>query len=448
MVWKVSMVFVLQRALINEEEKAMKVKSIIAAGSALLMLVGVGACGGGDANAGGKTEVTVWMNSTTGDGRKFWDDAATAFESKNPNVDIKVEAIQNEDMDGKLQTALQDPSSAPDVFLARGGRKLRDVVEAGQAMDLTDKIDSQVKEQMSTVLDTMTVDGKIYGVPQAVLPGGIWYSKDLFKKAGIEKTPTTWAEFEDCVNKLKDAGITPIALGGKDAWPAAHWYFWFSLRECSKSALDQASNDFNFGNECWVRAGNDVQKLLDLNAFNKGFLTTSAQQGASSSAGLLANHMAAMELMGGWEPGVVRDLTPDKKDMADLGYFTFPTMPDGQGDPTALLAGVDGMTVGAWAPQEAVDFLNFISSKEWQEKYATAFVTIPAAKNAQGVVENPALKDLLGAYDKASSVTMWLDTVFGQNIGNALNEGVTNMMAGKGNAEDIVKNAENAASKG
>ena len=85
-----------------------------------------------------------------------------------------------------------------------------------------------------------------------------------------------------------------------------------------------------------------VQKLLDLDAFNDGFLTTSAQQGASSSAGLLANHMAAMELMGGWEPGVVRDLTPDKKDMADLGYFAFPTVEGGQGDPSAIMGGSDG----------------------------------------------------------------------------------------------------------
>lgn len=41
--------------------------------------------------------------------------------------------------------------------------------------------------------------------------------------------------------------------------------------------------------------------------------------------------MAAMELMGGWEPGVIKDLTPDKKDMADLGYFAFPTMDGGEG---------------------------------------------------------------------------------------------------------------------
>ena len=149
----------------------------------------------------------------------------------------------------------------------------------------------------------------------------------------------TKAEYDALVQKLKDAGITPIAVGGKDAWPAAHWWYWFALRECSADTFDKAQSDKDFSDKCWTRTGDDVQALLDLDAFNDGFLTTPAQQGASSSAGLLANHMAAMELMGGWEPGVIKDLTPDKKDMADLGYFAFPTMDGGEGDPTAIMGG-------------------------------------------------------------------------------------------------------------
>lgn len=433
---------------IHNKEKTMKFKTAATAALAVATILGMGACGSTDSSSGGKTEIVVWENSTTGDGKKFWEDAAAAYEKKNPNVHIKIEAIQNEDMDGKLQTALQDPDSAPDVFLARGGQKLRDVVEAGQAMDLTDKISDTVKTQMKTALAADTIDGKVYGVPQSVLPGGIWYSKDLFAKAGITEVPTTWSEFATAVQKLKDAGITPIAVGGKDAWPAAHWWYWFALRECSADTFEKAQSTKDFSDSCWTRTGDDVQKLLDLDAFNDGFLTTSAQQGASSSAGLLANHMAAMELMGGWEPGVVRDLTPDKKDMADLGYFAFPTVEGGQGDPSAIMGGSDGMTVGAWAPEEAVDFLNFISEKEWQEKFAKAFATIPASKEAQDAVTSDALKQVLSVYDNASSVSMWLDTVFGQNIGNALNEGVVNMMAGKGSAEDIVKGVEKAAAKG
>ncbi len=75
-------------------------------------------------------------------------------------------------------------------------------------MDLTDKISDTVKNQMATAEATGTIDGKIYSVQQSVLPGGIWYSKDLFEKAGITETPKTWDEFKTVVQKLKDAGIT------------------------------------------------------------------------------------------------------------------------------------------------------------------------------------------------------------------------------------------------
>ena len=62
----------------------------------------------------------------------------------NPNVTIEIQAIQNEDMDGKLQTAL-NAGDAPDIFMARGGGKLADIVAAGQVMDLTDKITDATK---------------------------------------------------------------------------------------------------------------------------------------------------------------------------------------------------------------------------------------------------------------------------------------------------------------
>ena len=53
-----------------------------------------------------------------------------------------------------------------------------------------------------------------------------------------------------------------------------------------------------------------------------------------------------MELMGGWDPGVIRDLTPDKKDLADLGSLLPPQL-DGQKVIRKLLwGGTDAMAVG------------------------------------------------------------------------------------------------------
>lgn len=432
----------------------MKASKKFAVTAALLVgAMGLAACGGGDSGSDstggsdGNVELTFWHNSTTGDGKAYWESTAKAFEAENPGVTIKIQAIQNEDMDGKLQTALNS-GDAPDIFMARGGGKLAAVVEAGQAMDLTDKISDETKSALGeATLSAFSIDGKVYGVPSAVLPGGIYYSKDLFAQAGITETPTTMDELSDAVDKLKAAGIEPIALGAKDAWPAAHWYYFFGLRECSQDAIADAAATKTFDDPCWEKAGQDLADFAGTEPFNNGYLTTTAQQGAGSSAGLLANHQAAMELMGAWEPGVVASLTPDEQPLADLGWFPFPAVDGGEGDPTAMMGGVDGFTCFVDAPDACADFLNFASQKEYQEGYAEAFVTLPASKEAQGVVTDPALQDVLAAYNDAAYVSVWLDTLFGQNIGNALNTSVVEMLAGSGSPASIVEAVEAAAAK-
>ena len=70
-----------------------------------------------------------------------------AFEAANPGVTIDVQSIQNEDMDGKLQTALNS-GSAPDIFLQRGGGKIISVMsEAGRVGDFLEPPSQQVRER-------------------------------------------------------------------------------------------------------------------------------------------------------------------------------------------------------------------------------------------------------------------------------------------------------------
>ncbi|MBC7550330.1 MAG: extracellular solute-binding protein [Cellulomonas sp.] len=428
----------------------MNARKILAVSAALVMgVAGLSACGGGDgggeATSGGDVEMTFWHNSTTGDGKAFWDATVAAYEADNPGVTIKVQAIQNEDMDGKLQTALNS-GDAPDIFMARGGGKLADVVAAGQAQEVV--VDDATRTAVGdAAFSAFTVDGKVYGMPMSILPGGIYYSKDLFEQAGITELPKTMADLDAAVEKLKAAGISPIALGAKDAWPAAHWYYFFALRACSQETLDKATADKTFDDPCWTKAGDDLAAFSATEPFNGGFLTTSAQQGAGSSAGLLANHQAAMELMGAWNPGVIASLTPDKKPLADLGWFPFPEIAGGDGEPGAMMGGLDGYSCSADAPAECSKFLNFSMQKEYQEGYAKAFQTLPASQDAQSVVTEGALVDVLATYNKAPYVSLWLDTLYGQNVGNALNTGVVNLLAGQGDSDAIVQGVVDAAAK-
>ncbi|MFE6040203.1 extracellular solute-binding protein [Streptomyces sp. NPDC056452] len=416
-----------------------------------IALAATGCAGGsstdnGGGSSDGKVTLTLWENAQPGPGEKYWQAAAKEYHSLHPDVTIKIQAIQNEDLDGKLQTALNS-GSAPDIFLQRGGGKMQAMVDAGQVQALnltaTDKANAG-----AAAVEGYSIDGKVYAMPVDTQPEGIYYSKDLFQKAGITSTPTTIDELEDAVAKLKAINVEPIAVGAKDAWPAAHWYYNFALRECSQDTMQEAAKSLKFTDPCWTKAGDDLASFLKVKPFQKGFLTNSSQQGAGSSAGMIANHKAAMELMGNWEPGVIAGLTPDKKQLPDLGWFPFPAVAGGQGDPTAIMGGLDGFSLSKDAPKEALGFLQFLVTQEQQKAYAKAFYTIPVNKDAQAVVTDPYNVSALQAFNKAAYSMLFLDTMYGQNVGNAMNTAVVNLMAGKGSAADIAKDTNAAAAKG
>src|SRR4051812_15321688 len=183
-------------------------KTLAVAVVVALSTMSLAACGGGDdddggSSSGGNVTMQLWENATTGPGKAFWDKTAADYHTAHPNVTIKIQAVQNEDLDGKLQTALNS-GSAPDIFLQRGGGKMAAMVEAGQLKDITGDITAETKQAVGdAALGTGQIDGKAYAVPISILPGGLWYSKDLFKKAGVASPPTTLSEFNDAVTKLK-----------------------------------------------------------------------------------------------------------------------------------------------------------------------------------------------------------------------------------------------------
>ena len=426
--------------------KKTRVAAIAAVG--LGVALAASACGssGSGSSSNGPVTVTFWTNATPGPGLVYFQKAVKAYHTLHPSVTIKMQDIQNENLDGKLQTALNS-SSAPDIFFQRGGGKMLAMVNAGEVQPLT--LSAADKANVgAAALAAYTANGKVYAIPVDFQPEGIYYSKDLFAQAGITSPPTTIPELETDVAKLKAIGVAPIAVGAKDAWPAAHWYYNFALRECSQATMNTAATSLKFTDPCWTKAGDDLTAFLKVNPFQSGFLTTPAQQGAGSSAGLVANHKAGMELMGAWDPGVIGTLTPNQKPLPDLGWFPFPAVPGGKGSPSAMMGGVDGYSLSTHAPKEAFGFLEFLLTTDQQKAYSQAFVTIPVNQAAQSVVTQPYNISALQALNKSAYTMEFLDTQFGQNVGNAMNTAVVNLLAGSGTAAGIVSATSAAAAQG
>lgn len=424
-----------------------RVLSAVALGaSAALML---GACGGGSGSSGADDDnvLTWWHNSNSDPGKAYYEKVAADFEAANPGVTVKISAMAHEDMLTKLDAAFQT-GDAPDVYMERGGGELASHVEAGLVQDLSEPAAKEIKMIGPSVAGWQVKD-KTYALPYSVGVVGFWYNKALFKKAGITEAPVTMDDLDGVIDKLKSAGIQPASVGAGDKWPAAHYWYYFAVRECGEDALTKAAASADFSDQCFIKAGEDLQKLVAKEPFNAGFLGTPAQTGPSSASGLLATGKVAMELAGHWEPGVMQGLTEDHKGLGkDTGWFAFPTVEGAQGDQAAPLGGGDAWACSAEAPPKCADFVKYMLSDKVQVGFAKKDMGVPTNPAAKKSLSDPALAELVTVRDKAPYVQLYLDTLFGENVGGAMNDSVALMFAGKASPEDIVKTTQAAAENG
>lgn len=419
---------------------------LAAAGIGIGALAGCSA-GGGDDNGDGdgeKVTITWWHNATSGPLPAVWEQVAEDFMADHPNVVVEQTGYQNEDLQRTLIPNALAAGDPPDLFQVWPGGEIRDQVANGYLMALDDAIPDTISSVGATV-NPWQVDGQTYAVPFTFGIEGFWYNKDLFEQAGITETPTTLDELKEAVGKLKDVGVAPIAVGAGDGWPAAHWWYQFALHSCSPETLGAAAADFDFSDDCFVEAGEQLEDFIGIDPFQEGFLGTPAQQGAGSSAGLVANGQAAMELMGHWNAGVIGGLTPDEEVPEFLGWFPFPAIEGADGDANAALGGGDGFGCSAEAPPECAELLAYILSPDVQKLFAESGSGIPTVPAAQSSLADPNLKMVADGLAAASFVQLWLDTEYGTTVGNAMNEGIVNLFAGTGTPQDVVTKMQDAA---
>ena len=99
------------------------------------------------------------------------------------------------------------------------------------------------------------------------------------------------------------------------------------------------------------------------------------------------------------------------------------------------------------APPECSEFLNFVDAEEVPGGLRQRVPHAARQPGGAGRRDRAALLDVLASYNEAPYVSLWLDTLYGQNVGNALNTGVVNMLAGQGDPAAIVQGVVDAAAK-
>ncbi|MCY1665061.1 ABC transporter substrate-binding protein [Rhizobium sp. SL86] len=102
------------------------------------------------------------------------------------------------------------------------GRQAQELAEAGLMRDLTAVAEKGKWREIikpASLLDSCTIDGKIYCAPVNIHSWQwLWLSNDAFKKAGVP-VPKNWNEFVAAGPALQKAGIQPLAMGGQP-WQA------------------------------------------------------------------------------------------------------------------------------------------------------------------------------------------------------------------------------------
>lgn len=421
-------------------------RAVLGAAAALLVTACSGGGGGSETGAepGGAVTIDWWHIQNQEPMLGIWKSMAAEYQKQHTNVTIKITSLENEAFKARLTTVTQ-AGTPPDLFQTWGGGVLKQQTEAGLTRDLTDDVADVADTFQPTALQPFQIDDRTYGIPFDAGMVGFWYNKKLFTQAGVTQPPGTWAEFLDAVRKLQAAGITPIALGGKDKWPGHFYWAYLAIRVAGVDALKQAETDGKFDAPEFVQAGAHLKELVDLQPFQKGFLAAPFGTPDGQSA-VVGNGKAAMELMGQWGPGEQRNASANKKGLgADLGFFPFPTVDGGKGALTDAFGGGNGFAVGKDAPAETVDFLKFITSAENQRKAAAVNGVLPVVKGTEDAIKEPSQRMVVDQLAKATKFQLYLDQAYAPEVGQTVNDSVAALIAGQSSPEDVAKAITDAA---
>ncbi len=172
------------------------------------------------------TEVRVVVSEYSSQTGAIFEGMAKDFEAANPDIDIKIEVVNWDNLEQKLTTDIAG-GTAPDISII-GTRWLAGYVKEGIAEPLDGYMTPEFKAKFIEAFMAPSVfDGKIMGLPVAASARAMYYNKTLFEKAGIAQPPATWDELKTDAAKIKALGgdVYGFGIQGKEIETDAYWYY-------------------------------------------------------------------------------------------------------------------------------------------------------------------------------------------------------------------------------
>jgi len=352
------------------------------------------ACGtsgpGGSSGGGGDGKASWWYLS--GDPNEtIRKDNIASWNEANADSTIDITFFQNDAYKTKIKTAI-GAGQAPTMIYGWGGGTLASYAAAGQVMDLTDWLD-QNPDVKNAVLPASygpaTIDGKVYAYPnENASPIIFYYNKRVFEKVGVSAPPTTWDELMSLVDTFNQAGVAPIGLAGQSRWTSMMWLEYLFDRQGGPQVFDAI---FKGEADAWsnpdaIAALTLTQDLVKAKGFIQGFESITADSNADQA--LMYTDKVAMMLHGSWTYAGMKNDGGDFVSGGNLGWFDFPTISGGKGDPKDTCGNPGQYTsISSGASEEAVQvakdfFAKGIMSEEIVQKFVDSGQVCIAASAA------------------------------------------------------------------
>jgi multiple sugar transport system substrate-binding protein len=158
------------------------------------------------------TAINYWHTFTSQSEQAGLAEVLKLFTAAHPDVTVTPENIPNPEFMAKITAAVVS-GSRPDVTMVASER-FQDLLAMGALSDLTERIAGWERRADfdDKRFDSITEDGKTYGVPGFAFVDWMYYRKDWFEEAGITP-PTTMEEFRQAAIKLTDPAKGRFGFG-------------------------------------------------------------------------------------------------------------------------------------------------------------------------------------------------------------------------------------------
>lgn len=354
--------------------------------------------------------------------KQYYDDVVAEYEAQNPDVSVEFEYIANEAYKTRLPTLLQS-DQRPDIFYSWGGEGLRDQVEAGFVRDLTEDMQDGWQELYpESAVRAFTLDERVYGAPLYATLVGFWVNTELTEQAGVDIDEIeTWDDLKDAVATLRENGVTPAVVGGKDGWPMHFYWGYLATRIAGGDGIEDAKSgeDGGFAGEAFVRAGQLLQEFVEVEPFQSGFMSTSYERASA----MFGDGEAAFHLMGDWDyiPSKERSSSGEGVPDQHLEFIRFPSIEGGDGNDHSF-GGLNGFAVTRDASDEAIDFLRFLLNEENQREAARLGIFVPVAEGSEEELDTPYARKVAEILSESAFHQVFLDQALGSSVGATVND--------------------------